>query len=228
MLEVTSVNCFYNTVRAVRNASLTASDGEIVGVVGLNGAGKSTLMKAIAGIVPSFGKILLNGDDITSLKTEQRVQKGLVLVPEGRHIFPQMTVLENLKASNRLTKSSFNEYLYKSYSLFPDLQSFSHKKAGTLSGGQQQMLAIARALVAQAQTLLLDEPTMGLSPAMTSQVFDTIYNMKKNFSGIVITGQEAQRIGEVCDRIYIMKTGTLSELTTASKQQIAQAVLGLE
>ncbi len=207
MLKINSLTVFYNTVRAVQNATLTVNDGEIVGVIGTNGAGKTTLMNTIAGITSANGgRITLDGTDVTDTPAHKRVRLGISLVPEGRHVFPKMTVLENLK-----TVSNNKDDIYSVYNIFPDLERFSGKKAGTLSGGQQQMLAFSRAIIARPKLLLLDEVTMGLSPKLTEELFATIYNIGRNFSKIIITGQEVRRICAVSDRVYVMKTGVLTE-----------------
>ena len=207
MLKLESLTVCYNTTPAVQNATLTVNDGEIVGVIGLNGAGKTTLMNAIAGIIPSHaGRILFDGNDVTKTKSHDRVKLGITLVPEGRHLFPDMTVLENLK-----TVSNNKDDIYSLYNIFPEMRQFLHKKASTLSGGQQQMVAFSRAILAKPKLLLLDEVTMGLSPKLTGEIFDTIYNIGRNFSKIIITGQETERISRISDRVYLMKTGHISE-----------------
>ena len=207
MLKLESLTVCYNTTPAVQNATLTVNDGEIVGVIGLNGAGKTTLMNAIAGIIPSHaGRILFDGNDVTKTKSHDRVKLGITLVPEGRHLFPDMTVLENLK-----TVSNNKDDIYSLYNIFPEMRQFLHKKASTLSGGQQQMVAFSRAILAKPKLLLLDEVTMGLSPKLTGEIFDTIYNIGRNFSKIIITGQETERISRISNRVYLMKTGHISE-----------------
>lgn len=209
MLKVNSLAVCYNTVRAVQNATFSVGQREIVGIVGLNGAGKTTLMKAIAGILKSNGEILFNGTNVTQTPAHHRVRLGITLVPEGRHLFPEMTVLENLK-----TASNNNNGLYSVYNIFPDLERFKHKKAGKLSGGQQQMVAIARAILTNPKLLLLDEVTMGLSPKLVGDVFDTIYNIGRNFCSVVVTGQEIEEINRISDRVYIMKNGRIFESET--------------
>ena len=207
MLKINSLTVFYNTVRAVQNATLTVNDGEIVGVIGTNGAGKTTLMNTIAGITSANGgRITLDGTDVTDTPAHKRVRLGITLVPEGRHLFQNLTVLENLK-----TVCNKTQEIYEVYNIFPELKELAHKKAGKLSGGQQQMVALSRAFLAKPKLLLLDEITMGLSPLMTERVFETIYNIGRNFSKIIITGQEVRRICAVSDRIYLMKTGVLTE-----------------
>ena len=207
MLKLESLTVCYSTTPAVQNATLTVNDGEIVGIVGLNGAGKTTLMNAIAGITPSqAGRIFLDDKDITKTPSHHRVKLGITLVPEGRHLFPDMTVLENLK-----TVSNNKEDIYSLYNIFPEMRQFLHKKASKLSGGQQQMVAFSRAILAKPKLLLLDEVTMGLSPKLTDEIFDTIYNIGRNFSKIVITGQETDRILRISNRVYLMKTGHISE-----------------
>ncbi len=207
MLKIQSLTVCYNTTRAVQNANLTLNRGEIVGIIGTNGAGKTTLMNTLAGITrANGGRILLDGKDITNTPAHQRVKMGITLVPEGRHIFRDMTVLENLK-----TVSNNKDDIYSLYNIFPDMKSFLHKRAGKLSGGQQQMVAFSRAILTRPKILLLDEVTMGLSPKLTAEIFDTIYNIGRNFSGIILTGQESERIIAVSDRIYLMKTGHISQ-----------------
>ena len=207
MLKLESLTTCYNTVPAVQNANLTVNDGAIVGIIGLNGAGKTTLMNTIAGITPAHtGRIILDGKDITKTKSHDRVKLGISLVPEGRHLFSDMTVLENLK-----TVTDKNDEIQKVQNLFPEMQKFLHKKAGKLSGGQQQMVAFSRAILAKPKLLLLDEVTMGLSPKLVADVFDTIYNIGRNFSKIIITGQETERILRISNRVYLMKTGHISE-----------------
>ena len=207
MLKIQSLTVCYNTTRAVQNANLTLNRGEIVGIIGTNGAGKTTLMNTLAGITRvNGGRIFLDGKDITKTPAHQRVKMGITLVPEGRHIFPDMTVLENLK-----TVSNNKDDIYSLYNIFPDMKSFLHKRAGKLSGGQQQMVAFSRAILTRPKILLLDEVTMGLSPKLTAEIFDTIYNIGRNFSGIILTGQESERILAVSDRIYLMKTGHISQ-----------------
>lgn len=207
MLKLESLTVCYNTTPAVQNATLTVNDGEIVGIVGLNGAGKTTLMNAIAGITPSqAGRIFLDDKDITKTPSHHRVKLGITLVPEGRHLFSDMTVLENLK-----TVSNNKDDIYSLYNIFPEMRQFLHKKASKLSGGQQQMVAFSRAILAKPKLLLLDEVTMGLSPKLTDEIFDTIYNIGRNFSKIIITGQETERILRISNRVYLMKTGHISE-----------------
>ena len=207
MLKLESLTVCYNTTPAVQNATLTVNDGEIVGIVGLNGAGKTTLMNAVAGITPSqAGRIFLDDKEITKTPSHHRVKLGITLVPEGRHLFSDMTVLENLK-----TVSNNKDDIYSLYNIFPEMRQFLHKKASKLSGGQQQMVAFSRAILAKPKLLLLDEVTMGLSPKLTDEIFDTIYNIGRNFSKIIITGQETERILRISNRVYLMKTGHISE-----------------
>lgn len=207
MLKVNSLTVCYNTVRAVHNATFSVGQREIVGIVGINGAGKTTLMKAVAGILNSNGEILFDGKNVTHTPAHHRVKLGITLVPEGRHLFPDMTVLENLK-----TVSNNKDDLYSVYNMFTDIERFKDKKAGKLSGGQQQMVAIARAILGKPKLLLLDEVTMGLSPKLVGDVFDTIYNIGRNFCSVVVTGQEIEEITSISDRVYIMKNGRISEI----------------
>ena len=202
MLKLENLSVSYNTVRAVQNVSLTVNDGETIGIIGLNGSGKTSLVNAIAGLIKSSGRITLDSTDLTNAPPHKRTKHGITLVPEGRHLFQNLTVLENLK-----TVCNKTQEIYEVYNIFPELKELAHKKAGKLSGGQQQMVALSRAFLAKPKLLLLDEITMGLSPLMTERVFETIYNIGRNFSKIIITGQEIDYITSVSTRVFIMKRG---------------------
>lgn len=206
MLKLENLSVSYNTVRAVQNVSLTVNDGEIIGIIGLNGSGKTSLVNAIAGLIKSSGRINLDSTDLTNAPPHKRTEHGITLVPEGRHLFQNLTVLENLK-----TVCNKTQEIYEVYNIFPELKELAHKKAGKLSGGQQQMVALSRAFLAKPKLLLLDEITMGLSPLMTERVFETIYNIGRNFSKIIITGQEIDYINSVSTRVFIMKRGQVFE-----------------
>ena len=206
MLKLENLSVSYNTVRAVQNVSLTVNDGEIIGIIGLNGSGKTSLVNAIAGLIKSSGRITLDSSDLTNAPPHKRTKHGITLVPEGRHLFQNLTVLENLK-----TVCNKTQEIYEVYNIFPELKELAHKKAGKLSGGQQQMVALSRAFLAKPKLLLLDEITMGLSPVMTERVFETIYNIGRNFSKIIITGQEIDYITSVSTRVFIMKRGQVFE-----------------
>lgn len=206
MLKLENLSVSYNTVRAVHNVSLTVNDGEIIGIIGLNGSGKTSLVNAIAGLIKSSGRITLDSTDLTNAPPHKRTKHGITLVPEGRHLFQNLTVLENLK-----TVCNKTQEIYEVYNIFPELKELAHKKAGKLSGGQQQMVALSRAFLAKPKLLLLDEITMGLSPLMTERVFETIYNIGRNFSKIIITGQEIDYITSVSTRVFIMKRGQVFE-----------------
>lgn len=206
MLKLENLSVSYNTVRAVQNVSLTVNDGEIIGIIGLNGSGKTSLVNAIAGLIKSSGRITLDSSDLTNAPPHKRTKHGITLVPEGRHLFQNLTVLENLK-----TVCNKTQEIYEVYNIFPELKELAHKKAGKLSGGQQQMVALSRAFLAKPKLLLLDEITMGLSPLMTERVFETIYNIGRNFSKMIITGQEIDYITSVSTRVFIMKRGQVFE-----------------
>ena len=206
MLKLENLSVSYNTVRAVQNVSTTVNDGEIIGIIGLNGSGKTSLVNAIAGLIKSSGRITLDSTDLTNAPPHKRTKHGITLVPEGRHLFQNLTVLENLK-----TVCNKTQEIYEVYNIFPELKELAHKKAGKLSGGQQQMVALSRAFLAKPKLLLLDEITMGLSPLMTERVFETIYNIGRNFSKIIITGQEIDYITSVSTRVFIMKRGQVFE-----------------
>lgn len=213
MLEVINLSVKYDTIRAVHDASINIKDGELVAMIGANGAGKSTILKTISKIIKSeSGYIFFNGKDITKAASHKIVQMGIVHVPEGRQIFTKMTIEENLKLGAFLEtdKAIINENFEKAISLFPLLKERLKQTAGTLSGGEQQMLAIGRALMASPKLLLLDEPSMGLSPLMTQLVFDALIQLKKEGITMLLVEQNAYDAMEISDRTYILETGTIT------------------
>ena len=208
MLAAKNLFSGYKNTTVLRSVDIEVSPKIVTGLVGLNGAGKSTLLKTLAGAVAvSEGKIILNGEDITALPTQKRLKKGVALVPEGRLLFSSMTVEDNLKVSFLKTEGNFKDKLYYVYSLFPDLKRLKNKKAATLSGGQAQMVAISRAIMCGAKTLLLDEVTMGLSPKLVGEVFELVKRLSSEIDGVLLTGQEVERIQKVATRLYGIKHG---------------------
>jgi len=215
MLKVDRISTYYGNIRALFEISIEVSEGEIVSIIGNNGAGKTTLINTITGVInPKEGKIIFNDKDITSLSTDKIVEMGIIQVPEGREIFSDLTVEENLElgAFHRFKKEGEEkilETLEFVYNLFPVLK---HKKdyfAGILSGGEQQMLAIGRGLMAKPKLLLLDEPSLGLAPLIVEEVFEVIKNLRSKGVTILLAEQNAYKALEISDRAYILDTGKL-------------------
>ena len=224
MLNVNDIHVHYGPIHAIKGVSLEVKQGEIVALIGANGAGKSTILKTISGIMhPTIGSIQFNGADITKVEAHKIVHMGLAQVPEGRRIFLRMTVKENLEMGAFSQKGVSSKDLREIYELFPRLRERRKQTAGTLSGGEQQMLAIGRALMSKPILLMLDEPSMGLAPMLVEQIFDIIKELKKAGTTILLVEQNAGMALEVADRAYVLETGkiTLSgsgaELAAAKK-----------
>lgn len=212
LLEVTGVDVHYGDVQAVYDVSLHVEKGSIVALVGANGAGKSTLLKTIAGINRARkGDILFSGASIAGLKPQEVVNRGVSLVPEGRHLFANLTVFENLKlgAYPRRARVHLKESLERAYDLFPVLRTRSTQKAGSLSGGEQQMLAIGRAMMSQPTILMLDEPSLGLSPILVRTMFDLIGTLHKQDMTILLVEQNIYQALKIADEAYVLKTGKI-------------------
>lgn len=210
MLEVVDLNVRYGAVRAVLDAGLHVDEGELVVVVGANGAGKSSLLRAIAGLNKSRGSIRFGGADVSNVKAESRVRQGLSLVPEGRHIFGRMTVMENLQVANWGSKTSLSDEIDQVFTRFPRLQERKNQVAATLSGGEQQMLALSRALIRRPKLLMLDEPSMGLAPKIVAQMFEIIREIHESGTSVLLIEQNARMALAIADRGYLMETGRLS------------------
>ncbi|HHV78477.1 MAG TPA: ABC transporter ATP-binding protein [Firmicutes bacterium] len=212
LLELKNVVSGYGSIRALKDVSATVDPGEAVAIIGSNGAGKSTMLKTVCGLVRPFqGQIVFNGKDITGWEAERVAAAGIALVPEGRRVFPRMTVLENLLlgAYTRTDRAAISEDLDKMYDLFPKLYELKARMAGSLSGGEQQMLAFARALMSKPRLLLLDEPSMGLAPIIVSQIYNTIATIRKAGVTIVLVEQNAKLALSAVDRAYVMETGRI-------------------
>ncbi|WP_132203841.1 ABC transporter ATP-binding protein [Leucobacter luti] len=210
MLEIQELNVRYGVVRAVLDADLYVDDGELVVVVGANGAGKSSLLRAIAGLNKHRGQIEFAGKTISGLRAEQRVKRGLSLVPEGRHIFGRMSVLENLQVANWGSRTNLSAEIADVFARFPRLEERKHQTAATLSGGEQQMLALSRALIRQPRLLMLDEPSMGLAPKIVAQMFEIIEEINAAGTSVLLIEQNARMALSIASRGYLMETGTLS------------------
>ncbi|HPY24108.1 MAG: branched-chain amino acid transport system ATP-binding protein [Actinomycetota bacterium] len=215
LLEVRDAVVHYGRIEALHGVSLTVNAGELVTLLGCNGAGKTTLMRAISGLRPlSKGSVWFDGRDITRVKAHQRVIDGLVQAPEGRGVFPGMTVLDNLEMGcygrKFESKAAHDERLDWVFATFPRLAERRKQMGGTLSGGEQQMLAIGRALMARPRVLLLDEPSMGLAPMVISQIFGIISEINSSGTTVLLVEQNAQQALSRSDRAYIMETGTIT------------------
>jgi len=213
MLEINKLSVKYDNIRVLHYISMQIRKGEMVALIGANGAGKTTVLKTISGLLKAdSGEILFEGKDITKMSSHNIVASGIVHVPEGRQIFTKMTIEENLKLGAYLQrdKSVMKRNFEKVFSLFPILKQRLHQQAGTLSGGEQQMLAIGRALLGNPKLLLLDEPSMGLSPIMTQQVFSVLESLKKEGITMLLVEQNAYEALEISDRAYILETGNIT------------------
>ncbi len=213
MLEVEGVNCHYGKVHVLRDVSLTVQEGEIVSILGPNAAGKTTALRVIAGLkAPSAGTVRYRGENITPRNTFERVRRGLVLVPEGRQIFPKFTVLENLLmgAYPRADRDALDRDLAMVYELFPRLAERRRQKGGSLSGGEQQMLAIARGLMARPTCLLLDEPSLGLAPIIVAEISRIIRELAVRGLTLVLVEQNAAMALDLADRAYVLESGQVS------------------
>ncbi len=235
MLELENVHAYYGYIHALQGISMTVEKGEIVALIGANGAGKTTTLRTISGLLkPRQGRVLLDGEDLAKYKAHEIVYKGVAMVPEGRGIFAKLTVAENLDmgAYSRNDKKGIAEDLERVFTLFPRLKERRNQVAGTLSGGEQQMLATARALMAHPRLLLMDEPSMGLAPVLVEAVFDTIQEINKEGTTILLVEQNALMALQIADRGYVLQTGeiVLSDTAEGLRQNpmVQKAYLGIE
>ena len=233
MLKVSNLSISYKKINAVRNISFEINEGEIVSLIGSNGAGKTSTMKAISGLVKAkSGSILFNGREVLGMSPTQIVSSGIVHVPEGRQVFSKLSVGENLQLGGYLTKDRkvIRERMNYVFDLFPILKERIHQKAGSLSGGEQQMLAIGRGLVTGSKLLLLDEPSLGLAPIVVEQVFDVIQTLKQNGITILLVEQNAWDAMAISDRTYIMESGAIvlegTSEEVAGNEEVKQIYLG--
>jgi len=220
-LEIKDLHVFYGKIEAIKGISVVVNQGEIVTLIGANGAGKTTTLKTVSGLRPvSSGQIIFDGRDISNMSAHERVEIGISQAHEGRGIFPGMTVLENLeigKYFRKNRKAEMDEDLEKVYGLFPRLKERASQAGGTLSGGEQQMLAIGRALMARPQVLLLDEPSMGLAPMMIQNIFNIITAINKDLgTTILLVEQNAQQALQRANRAYVLETGKVVKEAKAS------------
>ena len=234
MLGIDALTAGYGEVRVLDRVSLDVAEGSITALVGSNGAGKTTLMRAVAGLVPAAaGRIALDGADLASAPPSARVERGLALVPEGRLIFPGFSVEENLRigAIAPHAKAGRAERMREMYALFPILEQRRRQAGGTLSGGEQQMLAIARGLMSRPRLLLLDEPSLGLAPAVAQSLFETIVAIRGAGVTVFIVEQDIRSTLEIADSAYVLENGRIAMSGTAAAMlqdpQVKQAYLGL-
>ena len=211
MLKVENLNVYYGSINAIKGISFEVNQGEIVTMIGANGAGKSTTMNTVAGLLkPRSGSIVFEGQDITHMPASKVVSLGLALCPEGRRVFQQMSVRENLEMGGYTRQASeIAPALEHVFELFPRLKERQRQVAGTLSGGEQQMLAMGRAMMSKPKLLMLDEPSMGLAPLLVEQIFDIILSLNKAGTTILLVEQNAQMALSIADRAYVLETGNI-------------------
>ena len=233
LLEVKNIHSYYGHVHALKGVSLTVDEGEIVTLIGSNGAGKTTTLRSIHGILPpKKGKIVFRGEEIQGKPAHDMIKKGIAQSPEGRRIFPRMSVLENLEmgAYYRDDRSEIQEDMERVYDLFPRLKERAKQEAGTMSGGEQQMLAISRALMSRPKLLLLDEPSMGLAPVLVERIIQTIEEINKQGMTILLVEQNANVALEIAARGYVLETGVVVNAAPAEKlredPKVREAYLG--
>ena len=235
MLEVKDIHAYYGNIQALRGISITVEEGEIVTLIGANGAGKTTTLRAISRLIHlREGNISLDGQDLSTFKAHELVYKGLPMVPEGRGIFARLTVAENLDmgAYSREDTAGIQQDLERVFKLFPRLKERRMQVAGTLSGGEQQMLATGRALMARPRLMLMDEPSMGLAPILVEGIFDTIKEINAEGTTILLVEQNATMALQIANRGYVLQTGEIVLHDTADKlrknEMVQKAYLGIE
>ena len=233
LLEVKDLQVYYGVICALKGISFEVNEGEIVSLIGANGAGKTTMMQSVVGIIPKkSGSVIFDGKDITKTPCHKIVQLGMTQVPEGRRIFQELSVYENLMMGAYTVRNSqqFKEDLESVFERFPRLAERRNQIAGTLSGGEQQMLAMSRALMIRPKLLMLDEPSMGLAPILVDQIFEIIKELNKQGTTILLGEQNANKALEISDRAYVLETGSISLSGTgielASSDEVRKAYLG--
>jgi len=218
MLRIDDLRVNYGGIEAVKGISLDVPENEIVTIIGANGAGKSTTLRTVAGVVkPTSGKIIFNGEDITGHSPDTIVTKGITLVPEGRRVFPDLTVLENLKVGAYIRKDKLDDDIKWVYELFPRLKERSWQAAGTLSGGEQQMLSVGRALMSRPKLMMMDEPSLGLAPIIVKNIFDIIKEINRQGVTILLIEQNANMALQTATTAYVLKTGLISMKGTGNE-----------
>lgn len=212
MLEVKDLNVYYGVIQALKGISFEVEEGDVIALIGANGAGKTTTLHTITGLIPSkSGSIVFEGKDITRVPGHKLVSMGIAHVPEGRRVFAQLTVLQNLKmgAYTRNDKQEIEETIQKIYKRFPRLEERKNQLAGTLSGGEQQMLAMGRALMSHPRLIVMDEPSMGLSPIYVNEIFDIIKEISADGTTVLLVEQNAKKALSIANKAYVLETGTI-------------------
>jgi branched-chain amino acid transport system ATP-binding protein len=234
LLEVSGIDVFYGRVQAVRGASLQVDAGEVVALIGSNGAGKTTTLRTISGLLhPARGKITFNGKDITHMEPQKIVNLGVCQSPEGRRLFARMSVLDNLRmgAYTRNNALEIKRDMERVFELFPRLKERSNQVAGTLSGGEQQMCAMGRALMAKPKLLMLDEPSLGLAPILVQTIFDIVKEINSQGTPVLLVEQNAHKALEVAHRGYVLETGVIVQTGTGKEllesEEVQRAYLGM-
>ena len=227
-LEIKDLKVSYGGIEAVKGISLTVPKGEIVTLIGANGAGKSTTLKTIVGLVKAqSGSVQFEGEELTNRAPNDIVAKGITLVPEGRRVFPDLTVLENIKIGAYMRKDNLNDDIEMIYSLFPRLKERSWQLAGSMSGGEQQMLAVARALMSKPKLIMMDEPSLGLAPLIVADIFRIIEHINAEGITVLLIEQNANMALKIAHRGYVMETGVITLTGTgAANEKVREAYLG--
>lgn len=231
MLKIDNIHVYYGAIHAIKGVSFEVNEGEIVALIGANGAGKSTILKTVSGLLhPKLGSISFNDENITHTEAHKLIRHGLAHVPEGRRIFLQMTVQENLEMGAFIRKDSTADDLENVFEKFPRLKERRRQIAGTLSGGEQQMLAMGRALMSRPKLIMLDEPSMGLAPILVDQIFDIIGELHSSGTTILLVEQNASKALQIADRAYVLETGKITLSGTgaelAQSDEVKKAYLG--
>ena len=226
-LEIKDLKVSYGGIEAVKGISLTVPKGEIVTLIGANGAGKSTTLKTIVGLVKAqSGSVQFEGEELTNRAPNDIVAKGITLVPEGRRVFPDLTVLENIKIGAYMRKDNLNDDIEMIYSLFPRLKERSWQLAGSMSGGEQQMLAVARALMSKPKLIMMDEPSLGLAPLIVADIFRIIEHINAEGITVLLIEQNANMALKIAHRGYVMETGVITLTGTGANEKVREAYLG--
>ena len=213
MLEIKDLEVYYGMIQAIKGISFEVNEGEVIALIGANGAGKTTILHTISGLIaPKKGSITFEGQEITKVSAHKIVENGLAQVPEGRRVFPSLSVLQNLKlgAYTRKDKKEIDDTLKMIYERFPRLEERKGQRAGTLSGGEQQMLAMGRALMSRPRIILMDEPSMGLSPIFVNEIFDIIREVSESGTTVLLVEQNAKKALSIADRAYVLETGSIT------------------